>query len=88
MDILSLILFLLVAAACAYLGDMLVPGAVPGGFITLAIVGVIGAWIGGNLVGHIGPDLAGISLIPCILGSAIFVFLMSLIFRGFHGQKV
>lgn len=87
MDILSLLLFLVVAAVCAYIGEMLVPGAVPGGFLTLAIVGIIGAWIGGNLIGHVGPDLASVSLLPCILGSAIFVFLLSLIFRGFHGPK-
>lgn len=87
MDILSLLLFLLVAAACAYIGERLVPGVVPGGFLTLAIVGIIGAWIGGNLMGHIGPDLAGISLVPCIIGSALLVFLMSLIFRGFSRSR-
>lgn len=83
MDILGFLLFLIVAAACAFLAEWLVPGTIPGGFITAAIVGVIGAWIGGSLLGHVGPSLAGVSLIPCILGSAIFVFLLSLISRGF-----
>ncbi len=84
MSILSFILFLIVAAVCAYIGERIVPGSVPGGFFTSAIVGIIGAWIGGNLMGHIGPDLAGISLIPAILGSALFVFVLSLIGRGFN----
>jgi len=84
MSILSFILFLLVAAACAYLAERLVPNTVPGGFITSAVVGIIGAWVGGNLIGHIGPDLAGVSLIPCILGSAVLVFVLSLVSRGFH----
>lgn len=83
MDILGFLLFLVVAAVCAFLAERLVPGSIPGGFITAAIVGVIGAWIGGSLVGQIGPSLAGVSLIPCILGSALFVFLLSLISRGF-----
>ena len=82
MTILGFILFLIVAAVCASLGERLVPNSIPGGFFTSAIVGVIGAWIGGSLLGHIGPDLAGISIIPCILGSAIFVFLLSLGFRA------
>jgi uncharacterized membrane protein YeaQ/YmgE (transglycosylase-associated protein family) len=56
-----------------------VPNSVPGGFLTSAIVGIIGAWIGGNLVGHVGPDLAGVALVPCILGSALLVFLLSLV---------
>jgi uncharacterized membrane protein YeaQ/YmgE (transglycosylase-associated protein family) len=84
MNILSFILFLIVASVCAFLAERLVPNAVPGGFLTSAIVGIIGAWIGGGLMGHFGPDLAGVALIPCILGSALFVFLLSLISGGFR----
>ena len=83
MGILTFILFLFVAAACAYLAERLVPGTIPGGFFTSAIVGIIGAWIGGSMLGSIGPSLAGVSLIPCILGSALLVFLLSLCSRGF-----
>ena len=84
MSILTFILFLLVAAACAYLAERLVPNTVPGGFITSVIVGIIGAWIGGCLIGSVGPSLAGVSLIPCILGSAVLVFVLSLASRGFR----
>lgn len=84
MSILSFILFLLIAAACAYLGERLVPNTVPGGLITSAVVGVIGAWVGGCLVGSFGPSLAGVSLIPCILGSAVLVFILSLVSRALH----
>ncbi len=82
MSILGFILFLIVAAVCAVLGERLVPNSVPGGFFTSAVVGVVGAWIGGSLLGPIGPSLGGIAIIPCILGSAIFVFLLSLAFRA------
>jgi len=85
-SIIGFLLFLVVAAVCAGLGERLVPNSVPGGFFTSAVVGIIGAWIGGSLLGHLGPDLAGISIIPCILGSAIFVFLLSLGFRAKAGQ--
>jgi uncharacterized membrane protein YeaQ/YmgE (transglycosylase-associated protein family) len=88
MGILSFILFLIVAAACAYIGEKLVPGVIPGGFLTSAIFGVIGAWIGGSMMGPIGPDLAGVSLIPCILGSALLVFIVWLISRGFSRHTV
>jgi uncharacterized membrane protein YeaQ/YmgE (transglycosylase-associated protein family) len=54
MSILSFILFLIVAAVCAYLAERLVPNMVLGGFVTSAIVGITGAWIGGNLIGHRG----------------------------------
>ena len=82
MTILSFILFLIVASVCAYLAECLVPNTVPGGFFTSAIVGIIGAWVGGGLMGHFGPDLAGVALIPCIVGSAVLVFLVSLVSGG------
>ena len=87
MGILSFILFLIVAAVCAFLAERLVPNSMPGGFLTAAIVGIIGAWIGGSLIGNFGPDLAGVALIPCILGSALLVFLCSLLSRGFWRRR-
>lgn len=88
MSIISFILFLIVAAACAYIAERLVPNSVPGGFFTSAIVGIIGAWVGGSLMGHIGPDLAGVSLVSCIAGSALLVFLVSLCSRGFRKNAI
>ncbi len=88
MSILSFILFLIVAAACAYLAERLVPNSMPGGFFISAITGIIGAWIGGSMIGHFGPDLAGVSLLPCIIGSALFVFLFSIISGGIRRKRV
>src|SRR5438477_6689206 len=66
MSILAFILFLIVAAACAWIAEAIVPGAVPGGFLVSAIVGILGAWLGASLFGHFGPDLAGVPLLPAI----------------------
>jgi len=82
MSIIGFILFLIVAAVCAWIAEYFVPGTIPGGFFVSAIVGVIGAWIGGSLIGSFGPQLAGISLLPAILGSAILVFGMAMLSRG------
>ena len=87
MSIVAFILFLVVAAVCAWIAEYLVPGRIPGGFFTAAIVGIIGAWIGGNLLGSIGPSLEGVSLLPTIVGSAILVFLLALISRALRGNK-
>jgi uncharacterized membrane protein YeaQ/YmgE (transglycosylase-associated protein family) len=87
MQIVAFILFLMVASVCAYIAEMIVPGKAPGGFLASAVVGIIGAWIGGNLVGHFGPDLAGVSLLPTIIGSAVLVFGMALISGGFRKGK-
>lgn len=78
MTILGFILYLIVAAVCAWIADYMVPGRIPGGFLTAAIVGVIGAWIGGALMGSMGPELGGVSLLPAIIGSALLVFCLGL----------
>lgn len=79
MTIISFLLFLLVAGICAIIAEAVVPGRVPGGFLVAAVFGVIGAWLGASLFGNFGPALAGVSLLPTIIGSAILVFLLSLI---------
>lgn len=85
--ILSIILMILVAAACAWIADYFAPGAIPGGILTAAIFGLIGGWIGVSLFGAFGPSLAGVSLLPTILGSAIFITLLTLLSRGMRGSK-
>jgi uncharacterized membrane protein YeaQ/YmgE (transglycosylase-associated protein family) len=87
MEILSLILFVIVAAVCALIAERLVPGTIPGGFFTAAVFGVIGAWIGGKMMGPFGPDLGGVALVPCILGSCIVVFVLSLASHGFKRSR-
>jgi uncharacterized membrane protein YeaQ/YmgE (transglycosylase-associated protein family) len=77
------IVYLFVAAACAWIASALVPGSVPGGFFAAVVFGVLGAWLGAALMGAVGPSLAGVPLFPAILGSAILVFLFALVSRQF-----
>jgi uncharacterized membrane protein YeaQ/YmgE (transglycosylase-associated protein family) len=79
MGILSFILYLLIAATCAAIAEYFVPGRAPGGFLATAIIGVLGAWLGSSLMGHMGPDLAGVAILPAIIGAGILVFLMGLL---------
>jgi uncharacterized membrane protein YeaQ/YmgE (transglycosylase-associated protein family) len=87
MGIISFLLFIIIAAVCAWIADFFVPGRIPGGFIVAAIVGVIGAWIGGSLFGHFGPSLAGVALLPTILGSAILIFGLALLSGAFTRRR-
>lgn len=87
MSIIGFLCYLLVAAVSAFIAERMVPGVIPGGFLTAAVVGIIGAWVGGNMMGHFGPDLAGIALIPCILGSALLIFCLSFFSRAMHGRR-
>lgn len=76
MSILAFIVFL---GLCAWVADLLLPGRMPGGFLAAAAVGVIGGWIGGNFVGTIGPVVAGVALLPTIMGSTIMVLAWNLL---------
>jgi uncharacterized membrane protein YeaQ/YmgE (transglycosylase-associated protein family) len=60
MSILSFLLFLVVAAVCAGIAEAIFPGRIPGGFLTTAVVGIVGGWVGASLFGSIGPALFGL----------------------------
>ena len=83
MTVLGFILYLIVAAVCAWIAEATVPGVIPGGFLTSSVVGIIGGWLGGSLFGSFGPALAGVALVPTIIGSAILILGMALVSRGF-----
>ncbi|MEN2316491.1 GlsB/YeaQ/YmgE family stress response membrane protein [Lacticaseibacillus paracasei] len=61
-----------------------IAGAITGrgnsmGWIANIIAGLIGSAIGQALLGTWGPSLAGMALIPSILGAVILVIIVSLI---------
>ena len=87
MEFLMFICCLIVAAACAWVAEYVVPGSIPGGFLVSAIVGIIGAWLGVSLMGALGPSLAGVPLLPAIIGSAVLIFLFSLLSSVLHRSR-
>lgn len=82
MTILGFILFLVVAAACAWIAGYFVAGRLPGGFWGAALAGLVGAWIGEAVLGRWGPEYGGAYLFPTILGAAAFVGTVSIFSRG------
>ncbi|MDO5062978.1 MAG: GlsB/YeaQ/YmgE family stress response membrane protein [Peptostreptococcaceae bacterium] len=50
------------------------------GTIANIVAGLVGSSIGQSLFGTWGPSLAGMALIPSILGAVILVLVVSLIF--------
>lgn len=62
-----------------------IAGAITGkgssmGWITNIIAGIVGSAIGQGILGTWGPTLAGMALIPSIVGAVILVIIVSLIF--------
>jgi len=85
MNVLTLLLFLLVAALCAMTAEYMMPNKLPGGIVFGAVIGIIGAWIGGGLLGNFGPSFAGVALLPTFMGSAVLIFGCTLISRQLIG---
>lgn len=49
------------------------------GWVGNIIAGLVGSWLGESLFGEWGPQLAGIAILPALLGAIIFVVIVSLI---------
>jgi len=50
------------------------------GIISNILAGLIGSAIGEGLLGHWGPQLAGMAILPSIIGAVILVLVVSAIF--------
>lgn len=48
----------------------------------LIIGGIIGAWIGGMLLGSWGPKISDFYIFPALIGAIILVFIVSLIMKS------
>ena len=71
---------LIVGGVIGALAGAITSRDVPMGIIGNIIAGLVGAWIGQTLLGTWGPSLAGMALVPSILGAIILVLIVSAIF--------
>ncbi len=88
MTLLGFLLLLIVAAIVGFIADALVPGTYPFGWLIAIIVGLIGAWLGTALFGAIGPAIAGIYILPAIVGAVILVIILELLLGAFYPRRV
>ncbi len=88
MNFLALIVMLIVAGIVGWLADLIVPGELPYGWLGAIVAGLVGAWLGTALIGQVGPTLAGIPLLPALLGAIIIAFLVNLVAKAMAGRRV
>ncbi|MFD1884130.1 GlsB/YeaQ/YmgE family stress response membrane protein [Paenibacillus wenxiniae] len=75
----GIIISVVLAIIIGVIGNALAGDHMPGGMIGAAIAGFVGAWLGALVFGNFGPVIGGFAIIPAILGTAIFVFLLGLV---------
>lgn len=73
-SLLTLGLHLLMAGVVGALADSVVPGKLPWGWLGAVLAGFIGSWLGTQIIGHVGPSVAGISIVPGFVGAVILAF--------------
>ena len=81
--IVGLLITLLVAGLVGWGADALVPGGrLPGGWLGAVLTGIIGGWVGNLLFVELrlglGPQFAGIHLIPAFVGAVLIALLAQL----------
>lgn len=68
---------LIVGAIIGVIAGAITSRDVPMGWIGNILAGLIGAWLGQALFGTWGPQLAGMAIIPALIGAIILVLLVS-----------
>lgn len=80
----SFIWYLVIGGILGWLAGMILGKDIPGGIIGNILAGIIGAWIGGNLFGTWGPQISDFYIFPALVGSLLFVFILSLILSSMN----
>ncbi|MEE6681157.1 GlsB/YeaQ/YmgE family stress response membrane protein [Pediococcus pentosaceus] len=80
----GLIWTLIVGAIIGVIAGSLTSKDMPAGWIGNIVAGLVGSWLGQSLLGTWGPSLAGMALIPSIIGAVILVAIVSWILKATH----
>jgi uncharacterized membrane protein YeaQ/YmgE (transglycosylase-associated protein family) len=84
---LGLLVTLAIALVVGLVADRIVPGEIPGGWLGAMVAGLAGSWLGTSIMGQVGPTIAGIALLPALIGAIILAFAVELIGRAVSGAS-
>ena len=84
---------LIVAICCAYIATILIPRQVPGRFLGLMVVGLVGVWLGESMFRFLKTQyglshaflrwaILGVPIVPSIVGSVVVLYIITTLVRG------
>jgi uncharacterized membrane protein YeaQ/YmgE (transglycosylase-associated protein family) len=73
-NLIGVILTLFIAGLIGWLADQAVPGSIPYGWLGAIVAGLLGSFLGELILGGLGPEVAGISLVPAFIGAVVLAF--------------
>ena len=68
---------LIVGAVIGAVASMLINRDMPWGWFGNILGGLVGAWLGESVLGAWGPNVAGMAIVPAIIGAIVVVLLTS-----------
>jgi uncharacterized membrane protein YeaQ/YmgE (transglycosylase-associated protein family) len=77
----GLLVTLVIAGIVGWLAYKFVPVKLPYGFLGAIVAGLAGSWIGGWLLGDVGPSIGDIAIFPALVGSLILAVVSTVITR-------
>ena len=70
---------LFVGGFIGWIAGMLIYENVHNGMVGNLLAGIVGAWLGTNILGELGPVTGGFYLLPAFTGALFLTFIVSLI---------
>lgn len=74
--IMSVMLCVVIGILCAFITNAMIPTQPPEAIPVVSVIGSLGAGLG--TMYSVGPALAGVSLVPALMGSAAVIFFVYL----------
>lgn len=71
---------IIVGAVIGAVASMIINRDMPWGWVGNIIGGLVGAWLGEALLGAWGPNVAGMAIVPAIVGAIVVVLLTTWLF--------
>jgi uncharacterized membrane protein YeaQ/YmgE (transglycosylase-associated protein family) len=88
LKLVGVIFTLIVAAIIGWLADRIVPGNLPYGWLGALAAGLLGSWLGGWLLGNFGPRIAGIAVVPALVGAIILAIVVNIVDKQTRGSRL
>ncbi|GAB6482091.1 GlsB/YeaQ/YmgE family stress response membrane protein [Bacillus cereus] len=78
---------LIVGGILGWLASLIPEKNIPDRVVSNAIAGIIGSWIGSSLFNKWGPVIGGFAIIPALIGSIVFIVIISLILLAMNNTN-
>ena len=81
-SLLGLIVTLVIAGLVGGLASRFIPVKLPYGFLGAIVAGLLGSWLGGWLLGDVGPAIGDVAIGPAFVGSLLVALIATVVLKN------